>query len=253
MPINYWHFYQKKMIMFNKLHVEFVPRNKEIETVIPAPKPSNKYLPEWFKNMPPILSNLDNTSMDETAKRCMPFLDSLTSGYTQELPCDVNIKNNGVDQYGNDLISYDWAGPFKPLSTRVEETRSRNVFPEFYGYYNQEIHWNSFWEPKTPKGYSTFYYHPANRLDLPFTTLNAIIDTDSWYLTGPVPFMIKRGFEGTIPAGTPIYQMIFIKRDSWKSSIAEYNETKQSQLNYSARKFFQDGYKKQHWSRKDFS
>jgi hypothetical protein len=239
--------------MLNSLHVKFVPKNKDIEIVIPAPKPSSKYLPDWFKDMPHSLSNLDNTKMDETAKKCMPFLDSLTSGYTQELSCDVEIINSGVDENGNDLISYNWAGPFKPLSTRLEDTRSRNVFPSFNGYYNKEIHWNSFWEPKTPKGYSTFYYHPANRLDLPFTTLNAIIDTDNWFLTGPVPFMIRRGFEGIIPAGTPIYQMIFIKRDSWKSSMVQYDDIKQKQLKYTARRFFKDGYKKQHWSRKDFS
>jgi hypothetical protein len=239
--------------MLNKLSVEFIPQNKDIENYIPAPKPSSRYLPEWFKEMPHSLTNLLNTGIDETAKKCMPFIDSLTSGYTQELPCDVNIKNHGIDENGNDLISYSWAGPFRPLSTRLEEQQSRNVFPPFYGYYNKEIHWNSFWEPKTPKGYSTFYYHPANRLDLPFTTLNAIIDTDNWFITGPVPFMIKRGFEGIIPAGTPIYQMIFIKRDSWESSLLEHNEIKQNKLNYSVRRFLKNGYKNQYWNKKDFS
>jgi hypothetical protein len=184
----------------------------------------------------------------------MPFLDSLTSGYTQELVCDVEIINHGENsETGDDFLSYKWAGQFKPLSTRAEDTRSRNVFPEFRGYHQAEFHWNSFWEPKTPSGYSTLYSHPANRFDLPFITMSGIIDTDSWPITGPVPFLIKKGFSGLIPAGTPIYQMIFIKRDSWKSEKKEYDEKFTKKTEHTVRKFFIDGYKKQHWSRKDYS
>jgi hypothetical protein len=240
--------------MKNNLMVEFIPRDKEVSLILEKPKPSKNYIPDWFKKMPSAIADLDNKKFDETAKKCMPFLDSLTSGYTQELVCDVEIINHGPDmETGEDILSYKWAGGFKPLSTREENTRSRNVFPEFYGYNKKEFHWNSFWEPKTPKGYSTLYYHPANRLDLPFTTMSGIIDTDKWPITGPVPFLIKKGFSGLIPAGTPIYQMIFIKRDSWESTTKEYDEKFTKQTEYGVRRFFIDGYKKQHWSRKDYS
>jgi hypothetical protein len=236
------------------MNIEFIPRSNDVSQILSPPKPSKFYMPDWFKDMPPTLPSFDTGKMDGTAKKCMPFLDSLTSGYTQELICDVSIKNHGTDkQTGYDIISYKYAGDIRPLSTRLEDTKSRHVFPNFEGYYDTEFHWDTLWEPKTPPGYSTFYYHPANRFDLPFQTMNGIIDTDKWFMSGPLPFLIKRGFEGIIPAGTPIYQMIFIKRDSWNSSSMEYDESFNKKKEYSVRKFFKDGYKKQHWSRKEYS
>lgn len=232
--------------------VDFIPANKNSEIMIPSPKSSSKYIPKWFKDIPPELATLDNKTMDKTVKHCMPFIDSISSGYIQELPCDIEIKNHGVDENGNDIISYQWAGEIKPFSTRKEDTNSRNVLPSFYGYYNVEFHWITNWEPKTPKGYSTMYHHPSNRLDLPFHTLTGIIDTDSWSISGPLPFLVKKGFEGIIPAGTPIYQITFIKRETWISKQLKYNEEFQKKHFYNIKKFFYGGYKKLYWNKKNF-
>jgi hypothetical protein len=84
-------------------------------------------------------------------------------------------------------------------------------------------------------------------------THNAIIDTDKWPITGPVPFVLKKGFSGLIPAGTPIYQMIFIKREVWNSDALEYDEEYIKRTGYSVRKFFTDGYKKNLWSKKQYN
>jgi hypothetical protein len=186
-----------------------------------------------------------------TAKKCIPFLDSFTSGYTQELPCDVYISCNTEED--DPEINYRWLGGIRPLSTRREDTRSSNSMPHFPGYYKTEFHWNTFWEPKTPTGYSTLYFHPANRFDLPFMTHNAIIDTDKWPLTGPIPFVLKKGFSGIIPAGTPIYQMIFIKREDWTSQGLEYNDKQFKKMSYGIKKVMENGYKKNFWSKKNYS
>lgn len=240
--------------MKNKKIVKFIPRDKDSELFLPVPKPSKLYVPDWFKKMPQALSDLDNRKMDLTAKKCLPFTDALTSGYTQELICDIEISYHGIDeQSGDDIVQYKWAGPIKPLSTRREETRSRRVFPNFDGYYNAEFHWNSMWEPKTPNGYSAVYMHPASRFDLPFVTMNGIIDTDGWPITGPVPFLIKRGFQGIIPAGTPIYQILFIKRENWHSETSEYDEKYNKNLEYSVRRFLNGGYKKLYWNKKSYT
>lgn len=233
--------------------VSFVPGSKIAEVVVPYPKPTKKYIPKWFKEMPSELSTLDNRSMDRTAKHCMPFVDSITSGYVQELPCDLEIINHGVDENNNDIISYKWAGEIKPCSTRREDTNSRNVFPKFDGYYDIEFHWITNWEPKTPKGYSTMYHHPSNRLDLPFQTLTGIIDTDFWSMSGPLPFLVKKGFSGIIPAGTPIYQITFIKRENWKSNALKYDEIFNKKHFYNVKKVFHSGYKKFYWNKKNFS
>ena len=231
--------------------VSFIPRDKETEICIPRPQSSKRYIPEWFKDMPIEVPTIDGLGSDRTAKKCIPFLDSLTSGYTQELPCDVYISCNTEEN--DPEINYKWEGGIRPLSTRREDTRSSNSMPHFPGYYKTEFHWNTFWEPKTPTGYSTLYFHPANRFDLQFMTHNAIIDTDKWPITGPIPFVLKKGFSGLIPAGTPIYQMIFIKREVWDSEGTEYDEKYVKRTMYSVRKFISDGYKKQIWSKKEYN
>jgi len=237
--------------MKNNQKVLFIPRDKETEITIPRPKPSKTYIPQWFKDMPINIPKINGLGSDATAKKCMPFLDSLTSGYTQELPCDIYFDCNTEES--NPVINYKWYGGIRPVGTREEGNMASNSMPHFDGYYKTEFHWNTFWEPKTPPGYSTLYFHPANRFDLPFITHNGIIDTDKWPINGPIPFVIKKGFSGLIPAGTPIYQMIFIKRENWNSDASEYDEKYVKNTSYSVRKFMSDGYKKVIWSKKEYS
>jgi|688.fasta_scaffold00613_44 hypothetical protein len=240
--------------MTNSQEVNFIPSSQDVEFMTPRPQSAKNYLPKWFKDMPTLQPTLRGNRDDGTAKKCPPFLDALTSGYTQELICDVEIINLGVDpNTGNDIVNYKWAGPIKPLSTRAQDTDSRRVFPNFDGYYTNEFHWITQWEPQTPAGYSTLYFHPANRLDLPFLTMNGIIDTDKWSVNGPIPFMVKKGFEGLIPAGTPIYQMIFIKREDWTSQELEYNDKQFKKMSYGIKKVMENGYKKNFWSKKNYS
>jgi hypothetical protein len=242
-----------------KNKVLFIPRDEEVSLSLSYPKPSKSYIPQWFKDMPIENSFMPGITRPKvhtkfTAKKCMPFIDSLTSGYTQELICDIFI--NPVDSNKSDtFIEYNWPSnlQFRPMSTRREESQVEDSMPKFLGYYDAEFHWNTFWEPKTPPGYSTFYFHPANRFDLPFMTHNGIIDTDNWSTTGPLPFVIKKGFSGIIPAGTPIYQMLFIKRDVWDSEASKYDEKYNKQSLFSIDKFFKDGYKKQFWSKKEYN
>lgn len=234
-------------------NIYFCAESQNVDILNLYPKPAKNYIPEWFKKMPNKFNSSDG-NIGISAKLCMPFLDSFVSGYTYELPCDIKIKYDGRDMItGQDSISYFWAGNLlKPISSRSEEFGAPNLFPKFDGYYHTELHWNSLWEPKTPKGYSTMYHHPSNRFDLPFHTMTGIIDTDNYSVPGPVPFLLKEGFEGIIPAGTPIIQISLIKRENWISSKIEYDENRIKKERYSVKKFFTGGYKKQHWNKKTF-
>jgi hypothetical protein len=230
---------------------EFIPRNDVISNLVPAPKPSKQYIPDWIKNTQS--TSIHDSGFEESIGplRCMPFVDGLSSGYIQELCCTVEIKNLGKEN-GEDIISYRYGGSIKPMSTRKEDRGSPLFFPKMPGYYHAEFHWNTMWEPKTPKGYSTLYMHPSNRIDLPFTTLSGIIDTDKWQIHGPLPFLIKEGFEGLIPAGTPIYQIMFIKRADWNSSKSSFKEDEYEKMRYSVTRHGSGGYKKEFWNIKKF-
>jgi len=236
--------------MFQKPNITFVPLNDFVGKVLPPPKPARKYYPDFMKEMPSEITSLDGNKM-KTASRCAPFTDAFMSGYIQELPFDVEIKYNGKER-NKDIISYSWAdNTFRPMNTRYEEEASPNLFPHFENYYNAEFHWISPWEPITPKGWSVMYHHPSNRPDLPFYTMTGIIDTDMWTVHGPVPFFIKEGFEGIIPAGTPIYQMTLIKRQGWVSESKDYDYGEQESMRYRVRKKF-GGYRQSVWQRKSF-
>jgi len=199
--------------------ITFYPSSKDVELVVPPPKPAKEYLQQWYKNKKffndsePVFE--EGRVKNFSVKACVPFYDAMTSGYIQETWCDIYIKKNGPNK-----IEYHYSG-FPKLLDHREKT---NV-PIGEEYYDAELAWITPWIPKTPKGYSVLSVTPQNFL-LPFHTLSGIMDSDVFYhtLNGSVPFYIKKGFSGIIPAGTPMYQFIMIKRDSWKRNIEKWDE-----------------------------
>ena len=83
--------------------------------------------------------------------------------------------------------------------------------------------------------------------------MSGIIDFDKSIHAqiGNIPFYIKRGFTGNIPAGTPMFQIIPIKREDWQSENQEYSNLFWEKR-IGERKGFADFYKKQVWQKKSF-
>ena len=69
---------------------------------------------------------------------------------------------------------------------------------------------------------------------------------------GNLPFFLKSGFEGIIPAGTPIYQILPYKREDWQSvkdsSIVEVAESNE----FNAMRKAYGWYKDFKWHRKSY-
>lgn len=60
--------------------------------MIAAPVPAKAYLPDWFRKLPAVddsVTGLNNTGL--TVKRCMPFLDAMTTGWVLLLPATVRL------------------------------------------------------------------------------------------------------------------------------------------------------------------
>lgn len=219
-------------------------------TSMPNIKPSKSYIPQWYKDLKGY--NINNFSFGETgfikktAKSCMPFFDSLSTGYIAELWTDVYCSAS-EDGLG---VNYRWqAGP-PPIISRVLD---ENNIPIPSGHYDEQFSWISPYLLSLPKGYSAIITHPFNRYDLPFTTLTGIVDLDNMLNTGKIPFFAKEGFTGVIESGTPIFQIIPFKRESWKLEkddvllkMSEDDEIKNN------RKFF-GYYKNNWWHKKDFN
>lgn len=230
------------------MEIEFFPSSKMVEDLVPPPKPASIFLPEWYKKTKKF--NYKNPDFDENGKiknvsikQCMPFLDALSYGYIQETWTEIYIKNN------SDILEY-----FYSSGPEIINNRGPGKVPNDY-FLKEEFIWQIPWIPKVPKGYSILFTHPLNRIDLPFYTLSGIVDSDVFFHVpnGNYPFYLKNNFNGTIELGTPMYQMIPIKRDSWERNIKIFNEKeniKKSNLIYN--KFF-GAYKNLFWNKKTFN
>lgn len=201
------------------------------------PQPASKFIPEWYKNMESHIGG-DKTPNGEggtkaTIKRCMPVFDAITSGYIITLPADVWVSIKDGGQY------FEWSNfglvQFHPID-QAPTHPARNEFP-----YPK---WINHWAIRTPSGYSTLFTHPMHH-DLPFTILPGVVDTDQY--TAPVNFPMVINdptFEGLIPKGTPIAQVIPFKRESWQMEIGDSKDfDQQSNVTIQLQTKFFDRYK----------
>ena len=233
------------------MKIEFVPSSKETELNVPAPKPAKVYIPDWYKKIKPTNAPSfipDNSTNNDSGalKRCMPFLDALNNGYIQETWTEIQIKKS---EDGEVLYKF-------PTGPKILDIgKSFLDVPDIF--YPIQCAWQIHWMPKLPKGWSAMITSPSNRFDLPFMSFTGIIDSDMFYnsnkgLGGSYPFYLKKDFEGIIPIGTPMYQIIPFKRENWESAILEYDEEETLKRSINVRKYFVSGYKKEYWQKKTF-
>jgi len=210
------------------------------------PKPSSYFIPEWYKNIESYMGNKKTTNgqgaTTATIKKCMPVFDSITSGYIITLPADIMVTLKDGQQY------FEWSNfglvSFHPVEQAPDHpARKPHQYPK----------WNNPWAIKTPKGYSTLFVQPFHRESV-FTILPGIVDTDTY--TAPVnfPFVINDpNFEGLISKGTPIAQVIPIKRDVWKMELGGQEELiEQANITTKLSTKFFDRYKTMFWFRKEY-
>jgi len=233
--------------------IQFITNSKTVNASVSSPKPAHNYVPQWYKDSKSFFNSNSisfdkNLNMTKTAKLCIPILDSITAGYIQETWSDIYIEKS------ENGIRYVFADSSVPMFSSRDKRTIQNM-PIPLGHLDTLFHWNRVWSPKVPKGYSVLFQHPPYRDDLPFTSVSGIIDSDEFVLNGKIGFFIKEGFYGVIPKGTPMYQMIPIKRDSWESSSKIINENEKDSWQKMASNItsvFTGGYKKNYWKRKDY-
>ena len=210
------------------------------------PKPASKVIPEWYKNMSSYTNDEKKPTgaggTSATVKRCMPVFDALVSGYIIESPADVYVSVKDGGQW------FEWSDfgliAFHPIE-QAPEHPAKNGFP-----YPK---WTNPWAISTPKGYSTLFVQPFHRKSV-FTILPGIVDTDTY--TAPVnfPFTINDPtFEGLIPKGTPIAQVIPFKRESWTMQLGTKEDLlHQEKVSKKLQSKFFDRYKSMYWSKKEY-
>jgi hypothetical protein len=214
--------------------------------------PATEFIPDWYKESPLTIPgsttslNIPNPeTTTSTYKKCTPFFDAMSMGYVVFLTADIEVvrKDDGMPfimwRTDRDIVTEHHPAQWSGLP--VPDGYS----PYVYKWYNDFCIY-------TPKDYSLLFTQPINRFDLPFQSITGVVDSDSYKLSVQFPFFIKDSFSGIIEKGTPITQIIPIKRDSWKRTVENYNAEKtyiNSEEYYSTIK---RSYKKNHWTKKDY-
>jgi hypothetical protein len=210
------------------------------------PKPASKSVPDWYKNTQSYTNGerkpIGNGNTSATIKRCMPVFDAITAGYIIESPADVYVSIKDGGQW------FEWSDhnliAFHPIEQAPEHPDKKPfAYPK----------WNNPWSITTPKGYSTLFVQPFHRESI-FTILPGVVDTDQY--TPPVnfPFVINDPvFEGLIPKGTPIAQVIPFKRDSWTMELGDKKDLEaQAKVSKKLQSKFFDRYKSMFWAKKEY-
>jgi hypothetical protein len=210
------------------------------------PQPAESFVPDWYKKMESYLNNEKkpdgNGGTSGTIKRCMPVFDAITAGYILVTPADIWVTQKPSESNPLELQPYyEWANfgllQFHPVE-QAPNHPNRNGHNESYPKFINP------WAIKTPKGYSTLFTQPMHRESV-FTILDGVVDTDNYFANVNFPFALNDvKFEGLIPAGTPMAQVIPFKRDKWKMKLGEEKQVKeQSLLSLKLRSKIFDGYK----------
>ena len=188
----------------------------ELETILPKPVAAVEGLPAWYKDMPlRAFSDILN-SEQLTLKKCPPFIDAMTFGFLIPLMTDIRVEDG--------MFSWDHAVPANSSPGAAHSPldfhdNSQATGSPFFEEDQILLKFNSFWMMQAPPGYSLLITHPVNRPDLPFTTLSGIVDADRYrdnFINFPARW-IDPDFNGVVPKGTPIAQVLPIKRDGWSA------------------------------------
>lgn len=237
---------------------------------VSVPTPIIKSIPSWYREadrfakMPngeyykpgpneicarPKEGTTDDYGLMPTWKACPAVFDILGTGYSLNLPCDIEFiqKDERTLTVNIEDKQYkDFCTPRPPMQQ----------FKHPAGYYENHFAWFYDWAIKTPPGYSVLVTQPFNRFELPFLNTSGIIDTDKVHYPGSLPFFILKGWSGTLKAGTPFAQIFPFKREDWTSEIVIENPMNMLTNNRKNSDIYRvpDGgvYKNKVWSRRKY-
>lgn len=210
------------------------------------PVPAVSMLPEWYKQQPHYLfegkkipSQYQPTP--STIKRCVPVFDALTTGYLIRSQADVYVTRDNGAPY------FQWKGEDTIVFHPKEQAGFHPTTKDF-----NLPKWTNPWVVVTPPGYSSLFIPPVHSAN-PFRIMEGVVDTDVYGNSVEFPFaMTDDTWEGLIPAGTPIAQVIPFKRETYEMEIKPVDAKKSTFSTNLLNSVFFDGYRKTFWNKKEY-
>jgi hypothetical protein len=203
---------------------------------IPHPVPASRHVPDWLKQMPTDYEN------GGTLKRCPPFLEAMTAGYLIPIPADLALETDATGEVkaycAHPIISGHFPAQYKGAPFEN----------------NRVLKFHNPWIIVTPPEYVCLITAPVNRFNTPLMALTGIVETGAYYKEVHLPVIctLAPGQRFEAPRGTPIIQVIPIRREAWTGQMNVINEPRraQQQAVIDAEKH---GYKDNFWRKLEFN
>jgi hypothetical protein len=236
----------------------------------PEPIPASKALGQWVKDEPnevvgQHIGDKEGAPFNRTYKRCVPFMDVMRSGYIIPLwsdlvfsyaPCQGEC-GTGDDCPGGEM-KVAWPDGIT-VSTEghvgARNWRSWGHLPEIAtSIQGSSMSFINPWIIKTPPGYSTLITAPFNDESRPhpnIKTLTGLVNTDTYHFPVTFFFHVKEPFTGLLKKGTPLVQIVPIKREEWQSKMTytkagDENDTKRVQEETYMTSQYNSAYRERH-------
>jgi len=242
--------------------IKFKAKDIILENKDLYPAPTKLNIPEWYKN-------LDHKIGDITIKGCMPFLDTLTSGYTLKMPIDYYLAHNTIVD-GNRVAGYFTAQTNVSAETAFKANINTKDIPNYhptrqlgeecpFNKKNKNLPFHKIlnpWTIITPPGYSCLFLPPLNNSDDRFSIIPGIVDTDVFENPVNFPIIINGDkypvLESTVKAGTPYVQVFPFKRDNWKMKIETTDDSSFEKKRFKLSTKIIHNYKQIWWNKKSW-
>lgn len=175
--------------------------------VIAEPFPAKGYMPDWFRKLPAVDERkLATNDTGLTVKRCMPFIDAMTTGWIIPLAATVRME---VSE-GGQRVDTGWDFDRTMISTHGMHQARGNPWGQ-----RPPMKFHNHWTIATPPGWSCLFVNPLNRPNGLFEVVAGVVDTDTYRAPIHFPFFATApdGLH-VIEKGSPMVQVIPFRRRS---------------------------------------
>lgn len=179
----------------------------ELQGVIAEPRLAKTVIPDWFRKLPAVDGeHLHATNNGLTVKRCMPFLDAMTTGWIIPLAATVRL----VIRDGGATVDAGWD---------IDQTMVSNHGPHQVAGHpagaRPPCKFHNYWTVTTPPGWSCLFVPLINRPNPVVDIVSGVVDTDSYRSLINFPFFaVAEDGVHTLERGTPLVQVIPFRRDA---------------------------------------
>ena len=191
--------------------IEFLCAPEDVG-VIAEPVPARTAMPTWFRRLPGLDRDvLDHRCNGLTVKRCVPFLDALTTGWIVPLAATVRLEVSD----GGATVHAGWEFDRELVSPHGGWQAAGNPWEP-----RALMKFHNPWAICTPPGWSCLIVSPLNHANDVVQMLSGVVDTDRYRAPVNFPFVtIADDGVHVLEKGTPLVQVIPFQRDDMEADV----------------------------------